>query len=68
MSKIHVRFNKSEESTTTLPPDMDPLAYICREVELDLGKYGGEDTALYPGVKIEYAYNEWTVTVERREL
>lgn len=67
--KEHVFINvNGTDMSLDLPRETDPLAFIAREVEVDLGKNSGEDTELDPGVKVEYTYREWTVTVERREI
>lgn len=64
MSLLHIKANGSQ-ITFNLPPDVNPLGFLIREVEKDLVGYGGEDTQIDPGVKVEYTYNEWSVTVER---
>lgn len=65
--KEHVFINvNGSDMSLDLPRETDPLAFIAQEVEVDLGKNSGEDTALDPGVKVEYTYREWTVTVERK--
>lgn len=61
---VHVNVNGTDMSLY-LPGEMDPLEFLAQEVRVDLGRFPGEDTEIDSGVKVEYTYKEWTVTVER---